>query len=93
MDDAAIEKEGAHKRDGVAVDCKVNHVADDLESSGFIFRDRTPVEEIDKLVGYKVIQKPAELRVPIEKSVLMARGLLELTLRPVVDINVLRALV
>jgi len=67
-------------------------IADSMESGGFIVPERNKSDELEKVIGYKVLSRPARFRLPDEKWVLLRESFLEQYSKRLVQAEVIRAL-
>lgn len=81
------------RRNEVHSDVLMETVVGDLEKVGFGVSQQMKAMEVEKVVGYEVISKPPQFRLPLKKMALLNVALMELTSRQVVSIEILRSLV
>ena len=66
--------------------------ADGLVDEGFVVTDRTGSRNVQKIVGYEIVRKPATFRFPLTKSVELQDCMRELIAQDVVDTSIVRSL-
>lgn len=81
------------KRNEVHSDVLMGTVVGDLEKVGFGVSQQMKSMEVEKVVGYEVIAKPPQFRLPLKKMALLHVAMMDLTSRQVVSIEILRSLV
>ncbi len=64
-----------------------------LEKVGFGVTQQMRSAEVEKVVGYEVISRPPQFRLPLRKMALLNLALMELTTRQKVVVDILRSLV
>ena len=95
VDDGLLMSERASKSAPTqqhACDQLLPMAAEGLENIGFVVSDQLPDCELEKIVGYVPVRKPAELRLPEAKGVHLSEGLRWTASCRMVHTGVLRAL-
>ncbi len=62
-------------------------LANSLEDAGFVVSDRQRAAEVQKILGYQPVQKPASLTLPPDKRVQLYDDLMRVARAPKVDVN------
>ena len=65
----------------------MQQAADDMEDLGFNVNDRRAGDELDKIAGYTLVPRPAQLRVPSDKWALTHASLLPMAGQRKVDMG------
>ncbi len=88
VDDAVILADGttAGRADRV-----MHGIADGLQEAGFGVDDRSEDHQLEKVVGYELQRRPAKIRLPGAKSVLLEDALLYLGRAALADTHALRS--
>ena len=74
-------------------DALMDEAVGSLEAAGFGVTQQMRSSEVEKVVGYEIVSKPPQFRLPLKKMVLLNVALMELTSRQKVAIETLRSLV
>ena len=95
VDDGLLMSERASKSAPIqqhACDQLLPMAVEGLENIGFVVSDQLPDCELERIVGYVPVRKPAELRLPEAKGVHLSEGLRWTASCRMVHTGVLRAL-
>ena len=74
-------------------DVLMERAVNSLEDVGFGVTQQMKSTEVEKVVGYEVVSKPPQFRLPLRKMALLNIALMELTSQQIVVIDTLRSLV
>lgn len=91
VDDTVVISD--NKLGSLRADELLDELVSGLQDVGFQVTQQSRSGEVTKVVGYEVVQKPAEFRLPIRKMVLLRMALLGLASQREVNIDILRSLV
>ena len=91
VDDAVFVSSSSSK--ALASDKLLKLTVDGLEAAGFKVTQQFKSDSLEKVVGYEVVTKPAEFRLPVKKMVLLRASLTLLSHAREVDVRVLHSLV
>ena len=81
------------KQNELQSDVLMDEAVSSLEGVGFGVTQQMRSSEVEKVVGYEVISKPPQFRLPLKKMVLLKVALMELTSHQMVSVDMLRSLV
>lgn len=85
VDDTVVVSDNNHGN--LHADKLLDELVSGLQDVGFQVTQQSRSGEVAKVVGYEVVQKPAEFRLPVRKMVLLRVALLGLAAQPVVNID------
>lgn len=74
-------------------DNMLDHITGGLERIGFQVTQQFRANQLEKVVGYEIVQSPATFRLPVKKMALLREALVGLAGQACVHIDILRSLV
>ena len=89
VDDAVTISTGTSS--DIHADRVMHFLAEGLEDAGFIVPERVQAADVQKVVGYQPVARPARFKLPDHKWALLADALKELAVPVWIDVEVLRA--
>ena len=91
VDDTVVISD--NKPGSLHADKLLDELVTGLQDVGFQVTQQSRSGEVTKVVGYEVLQKPAEFRLPLRKMILLRVALMGLASQREVNIDILRSLV